>query len=78
MQTTLNIQDSLWHQASKLANIHNESDLVTLALSEFIQNHDSDYLSDVKQALSESQQDLKQGGYTKNDIDSHVAEMFEI
>ena len=39
MQTTINIDDSLLEQAAKLANIDNQSQVIELALSEFIHHH---------------------------------------
>lgn len=74
MQTTLNIQDSLWREALKIANTNNMEKLITLALTEYIQNHQR---SDTEQALLESRFDLKQGNYTKDDIEAHINEMFD-
>jgi len=74
MQTTLNIQDSLWQEALKFSNTNNIDELITLALTEFIQNHRQD---DTEQALLESRMDLKQGKYSKNDIEAHIAEIFD-
>ena len=39
MQTTINIDDNLLEQAAKLANIDNQSQVIELALSEFIHHH---------------------------------------
>ena len=39
MQTTITIDDSLLEQAAKLANIDNQSQVIELALSEFIHHH---------------------------------------
>ena len=76
MQTTLNVQDSLWNQALKLANTNNNEELMTLALSEFVQNHSLNDIEETKQALAESRKDLAQGHYSTNDIDAHISEIF--
>jgi len=39
MQTMLNIDDNLLEQATKLANIDNQSQVIELALIEFIHHH---------------------------------------
>ena len=39
MQTTITIDDSLLEEAAKLANIDNQSQVIELALSEFIHHH---------------------------------------
>lgn len=39
MQTTITIDDNLLQEAAKLANTDNQSQLVEMALSEFIQHH---------------------------------------
>lgn len=39
MQTTITIDDTLLAEAAKLANTDNQSQLIALALSEFIQHH---------------------------------------
>ncbi len=39
MQTTIIIDDSLLEQAAKLANIDNQSQVIELALHEFIHHH---------------------------------------
>lgn len=39
MQTTITIDDNLIEQAAKLANTQNQSQLIELALSEFIKHH---------------------------------------
>ena len=39
MQTTITIDDNLIEEAAKLANTHNQSQLIELALSEFIKYH---------------------------------------
>ena len=39
MQTLLTIDDSLLEQAAKLANTQNQNQLIELALSEFIKQH---------------------------------------
>lgn len=78
MQTVLNVQDNLWQQALKLANTDNNEELITLALTEFVQSHNPDYINETKQALAESQKDLAQGNYSKNDIDAHISEIFDL
>lgn len=75
MQAILNIQDSLWQQALRLANTTSQEELIILALTEFVKNHSQ---SDTEQALLESRLDLKQGNFSKDDIDAHVAEMFDL
>lgn len=39
MQTTITIDDNLLAEAAKIANTDNQSQLIALALSEFIQHH---------------------------------------
>ena len=39
MQTTITIDDNLIEEAAKLANTQNKSQLIELALSEFIKHH---------------------------------------
>jgi uncharacterized protein HemY len=39
MQTTITINDKLLEEAIKLANTDNQSQLIEMALSEFIKNH---------------------------------------
>ena len=39
MQATLNIDDKLFQEAVKLAATENQSQLIEIALSEFIKNH---------------------------------------
>jgi len=39
MQTTITIDDKLIEEAAKLANTQNQSQLIELALSEFIKHH---------------------------------------
>jgi len=39
MQATLNIDDKLFEEAAKLAATENQSQLIEIALSEFIKNH---------------------------------------
>lgn len=39
MQTTIDINDQLITEAAKLVNIDNKSQLIEMALSEFIKNH---------------------------------------
>ena len=39
MQTTIEINDQLINEAARLANIENQSQLIEIALSEFIKNH---------------------------------------
>lgn len=39
MQTTITIDDALIEQAAKLANTQDQSQLIELALSEFIEHH---------------------------------------
>jgi len=39
MQTTLNIDDKLFEEAAKLAATDNQSQLIEIALGEFINNH---------------------------------------
>jgi hypothetical protein len=74
MQTTLNIKDSLLNEAFKWADTHDKNELMTLALTEFIQNHRN---TEIEHALLESREDMKQGRYTQETIDEHIKEMFD-
>ena len=60
MIATININDSLWHEAFKCVDTHDKNELMTLALTEFIQNHRD---SITEKALLETRQDIKQGRY---------------
>jgi Arc/MetJ family transcription regulator len=48
MQTTITIDDNLLQEAAKLANTDNQSQLIELALSEFIQHHQPTKQRDVR------------------------------
>lgn len=48
MQTTITIDDNLLQEAAKLANTDNQSQLIELALSEFIQRHQPTKQRDVR------------------------------
>lgn len=39
MQTTIEINEQLISEAAKLANVENQSQLIEIALNEFIKNH---------------------------------------
>lgn len=48
MQTTLEINDQLIAEAAKLANTDNQSQVIEMALSEFIKNHAPTIKHDVR------------------------------
>ena len=48
MQTTIEINDQLINEAARLANIENQSQLIEIALSEFIKNHQQPKKLDVR------------------------------
>jgi Arc/MetJ family transcription regulator len=48
MQTTITIDDNLIEEAAKLANIQNQSQLIELALSEFIKRRQQPQKYDVR------------------------------
>ena len=48
MQTTIEINDQLIKEAAKLANTENQSQLIEIALSEFIKNHQQPKKLDVR------------------------------
>ena len=48
MQATFNIDDKLFEEAAKLATTENQSQLIEIALSEFIKNHQQAIKRDVR------------------------------
>jgi len=48
MQTTLNIDDKLFEEAAKFAATENQSQLIEMALSEFIKHHQQAQKRDVR------------------------------
>lgn len=48
MQTTVNIDDKLIEEAAKLANTQNQSQLIELALREFIEHHQPSKKPDIR------------------------------
>lgn len=48
MQTTLNIDDKLFEEAAKLVATDNQSQLIEIALGEFINNHRQAQKRDVR------------------------------
>jgi hypothetical protein len=48
MQATLNIDDKLFEEAAKFAVTENQSQLIEIALSEFIKNHRQAQKRDVR------------------------------
>jgi hypothetical protein len=48
MQATINIDDKLFEEAAKFAETENQSQLVEIALSEFIKNHQQAQKRDVR------------------------------
>ena len=48
MQAKLNIDDKLYEEAAKLAATDNQSQLIEIALSEFIKNHQQAQKRDVR------------------------------
>jgi hypothetical protein len=48
MQATLNIDDKLFEEAAKIAATENQSQLIEIALSEFIKNHQQAQKRDVR------------------------------
>ena len=51
MQTTLNIDDKLFEEAAKFAATENQSQLIEMALSEFIKNHQQAQKRDVRDLI---------------------------
>jgi len=74
MQTTLTINDNLWHEAIKWADTQDKNELIALALTEFIENHRD---AETEHALLETREDMKHGRYSQETIDEHIKEMFD-